>query len=209
MWISFCTVSGGGSAWCQVFSSFSAGGSLSAVFRSSLTSSYPDFWGFEGFSLRRTTAVSTKLSSAPHTNTAIRPRNLHTDTPFIMTQRCLLSKFSSSSSWMNGSFHCRISLRMSCNQLSLLSSVWQISDCDISHKVTLTSVWTCPGCSRDRKSSVHTSCPTGCRWCRWHSRTTPDQARTLQHRTTAVWGAQLRQVEMMKVDYISHVSMWT
>lgn len=46
-------------------------------------------------------------------------------------------------------------------------------------QVRLTSVWTCPGCSRDRKSSAHTSCPTWCRWYQWHSRTTPDQVRML------------------------------
>lgn len=45
--------------------------------------------------------------------------------------------------------------------------------------VGLTYSWTGPGCSRDRKSAGHTSCPTGCRWYRWHSRTTPDRVRTL------------------------------
>lgn len=42
-----------------------------------------------------------------------------------------------------------------------------------------TFVWSCPGCSRDRKSSVRISHPTGCRSCRWRYHTEPGRAETL------------------------------
>lgn len=77
VWMSF----GGNtsSLCCQVFSSFSSDESFSVVFWFPLTSSYfPLQWGWGDFSLLRTTIVRRKLRSAPPTNTAIRPRNLHT-----------------------------------------------------------------------------------------------------------------------------------
>lgn len=47
----------------------------------------------------------------------------------------------------------------------------------------LTSVWSGPGCNTDMKSACRTFCPTECRWCRWHCRTTPGQAWTLHTQT--------------------------